>query len=304
MQLRDNAALCVYCGQRTAGKPATWERNIMADIFSAAHAIAHQHARRQEAPRPANPALAATVKQVEYIGVLLEQRDWRADDLPAKNVSRCAVLRAAITWAQAPSDRDVTPPAVADLLGDAPCIGDRVNVILEFLRTAPETVGYSGEDDEYLWRDLTKEGASKLIEWLKGLPQYHGSDREHRVEQSIEILGDETTPNAETVPAGRYAIDTYDGAHNDIAFYKVDRPTEGKWAGYVFVKLMVSDEEQRLPHAAARGVLRRIAEVGAEAASARYGQEIGECGVCGRTLTNDESRERGIGPKCAAGMGW
>ena len=24
-------------------------------------------------------------------------------------------------------------------------------------------------------------------------------------------------------------------------FYKVDRPTEGKWAGYTFVKLLVAD---------------------------------------------------------------
>jgi hypothetical protein len=28
------------------------------------------------------------------------------------------------------------------------------------------------------------------------------------------------------------------------------------------------------------------------------------CGVCGRTLTNDESIERGIGPICSAKYGW
>ena len=51
-------------------------------------------------------------------------------------------------------------------------------------------------------------------------------------------------------------------------------------------------------------ILARIAAVGAEAASARYGHEIGECGICGRQLTNDESRARGIGPVCAAKAGW
>lgn len=111
-------------------------------------------------------------------------------------------------------------------------------------------------------------------------------------------------PSAEEVPAGRYAVDTNEGAANALAFYKVDRPTEGRWAGYVFVKQIVSDDEQRMSRAAGDAILRKIAEVGAEAASARYGHEIGSCGICGRTLTNDESRERGIGPICADKMGW
>lgn len=111
-------------------------------------------------------------------------------------------------------------------------------------------------------------------------------------------------PSAEEVPAGRYAVETNEGAANALAFYKVDRPTEGRWAGYVFVKHIVSDNEERMSRAAGDAILRKIAEVGAEAASARYGHEIGSCGICGRTLTNDESRERGIGPICADKMGW
>jgi uncharacterized ferredoxin-like protein len=99
-------------------------------------------------------------------------------------------------------------------------------------------------------------------------------------------------------------VATEDGAVNELAFYKVDRPTEGRWAGFVFVKLIVSDDEQRLSKAASAAVLAKIAAVGAEAASAAYGLEIGECGVCSRTLTNDASRERGIGPVCAEKMGW
>ena len=72
----------------------------------------------------------------------------------------------------------------------------------------------------------------------------------------------------------------------------------------MFVKLIVSDDEQRLSQKAGQAVLAKIAEAGAEAASARYGHEIGECGICGRTLTNDASRERGIGPICADKAGW
>lgn len=103
------------------------------------------------------------------------------------------------------------------------------------------------------------------------------------------------------VPAGRYAVETEEG---HLAFYKVDRPTEGRWAGYTFVKLQVSDDEQRLPsRAAEQGVLRKIAE-DPQAAMLRYGREIGSCGHCGRTLTNEESREAGIGPVCRAKMDW
>jgi hypothetical protein len=36
------------------------------------------------------------------------------------------------------------------------------------------------------------------------------------------------------------------------------------------------------------------------AAAMRYGKELGRCGVCDMPLTNEESRELGIGPVCRA----
>jgi hypothetical protein len=39
-------------------------------------------------------------------------------------------------------------------------------------------------------------------------------------------------------------------------------------------------------------------------AAKAYGLHYQHCGVCGRTLTNQESRERGIGPYCAARYGF
>jgi hypothetical protein len=145
---------------------------------------------------------------------------------------------------------------------------------------------------------VNTEQAIQAIEWLKRQPNAGVVAARFKGGFVPEL------PAAEVVPAGRYAVATEAGATNALAFYKVDRPTEGKWAGKVFVKLVVSDEEQRLSFAATKAVLAKIAEVGAEQASAAYGHEIGECGVCGRTLTNDESRERGIGPICADKMGW
>lgn len=102
------------------------------------------------------------------------------------------------------------------------------------------------------------------------------------------------------VPAGRYAID----GPNGLTFYRVDRPTEGKWAGRTFVSVQAGPNLFPVRDAGARlGILAVIARDPA-AASMRYGRELGHCGVCGLELTNQESRARGIGPVCAGKMGW
>lgn len=83
-----------------------------------------------------------------------------------------------------------------------------------------------------------------------------------------------------------------------------------KWAGWVFVKQQVSDEERKLgsqrPGSTYIGqwpnlIDKVLADV--QAAVIRYGKELGVCGVCGKTLTNAESREQGIGPVCLAKLG-
>ena len=101
------------------------------------------------------------------------------------------------------------------------------------------------------------------------------------------------------VPAGRYAVENEEG---ELRFYKVDRPTEGKWAGYTFVKVQASDDFHPVRGKAAVSILRKI-EADPQAAMLRYGAELGRCGHCNRTLTS-EWRERGIGPVCAGNMGW
>lgn len=103
------------------------------------------------------------------------------------------------------------------------------------------------------------------------------------------------------VPAGRYAVTGNDG---QTVFVKVDRPTEGQWKGRIFVKIQAGDELHRTERSAADALLGKIATAGAQEAMLRYGREIGSCGHCGRTLTNEESRAAGIGPVCRDKMGW
>lgn len=132
------------------------------------------------------------------------------------------------------------------------------------------------------------DGARTLIDQLKKAP---------KVGQHSNV---ERTPLPE-VPEGRYAVvDPTDGV---LKFYRVDRPTEGRWAGRTFVKVQASDELHRVSYTRTSAVLAEIAK-DPRAASLRYGQELGKCGVCGRTLTDESSRSAGIGPICASKQGW
>lgn len=94
-------------------------------------------------------------------------------------------------------------------------------------------------------------------------------------------------------------------------FFKIDRVTEGKWAGWTFVKIQASDDLHRQgsqkPGQAYRGASQDyLAEIldDEQQAMEMYGRQIGRCGHCGRTLTDEASRARGIGPICADKMGW
>jgi len=107
-----------------------------------------------------------------------------------------------------------------------------------------------------------------------------------------------------SVKAGHYAVPSKTG-NNDLDFYRVDRPTEGRWKGYTFVKVVIGGH----PDYAVRGpkakeVLDRILAEGEEKAAKRYGQEIGRCHHCNRHLTDYLSRQRGSGPDCFAQYGW
>lgn len=105
------------------------------------------------------------------------------------------------------------------------------------------------------------------------------------------------------VPAGRYALRTPQNK-NEISFYKIDKPTEGKWAGRTFVSQLIGPERQPIRGSGAALIVSEIAKAGIKESMLLYGKEIGRCGHCGRRLTNDLSREIGIGPICRNGMGW
>ncbi len=104
------------------------------------------------------------------------------------------------------------------------------------------------------------------------------------------------------VPAAWYATPSHTGS-NDLDFWSVTHGKEGgRWAGYVFVERVIGGRDnQRIRTDEQIVALEAIRKAGPEAAMALFGQELGKCGKCGRHLTDEVSRQYGIGPVCRAG---
>lgn len=98
---------------------------------------------------------------------------------------------------------------------------------------------------------------------------------------------------APEVEDGAYALE-FDG---QMRFFHVRSPKSGRWEGYTFVDEQASDDRYPVRNRDRRD--RVLAAISADPeALARYGQELGVCGRCMRTLTDEESRRLGIGPVC------
>ena len=94
-----------------------------------------------------------------------------------------------------------------------------------------------------------------------------------------------------TVADGRYAVEE-DGV---LRFFSVKN---GRKAGFVFLDIQASSDWHSIRNVARiRSILALIAQ-DSKAAMVRYGRELGVCGKCSRTLTDEASRAAGIGPIC------
>lgn len=142
-----------------------------------------------------------------------------------------------------------------------------------------QAASYTGRmDREGRW---TQENTSRWIDNLKA-----------KLAELRKNAPAPTTPAA-TVADGRYAVEE-DGT---LKFFKVKN---GNRAGFVFLDVQASDDWHAVRNVTRiRAIVALIAQ-DPQAAMIRYGHELGECGRCGRTLTDEASRAAGIGPVCAS----
>jgi Family of unknown function (DUF6011) len=163
----------------------------------------------------------------------------------------------------------------------------QVDLILK-LAGRTGTLVVNREDTEGLTKRQASAEIDRLLALAKGNPQTYPA----------VPVGHYEASNLPDVPAGHYAVKSLTG-NNDLDFFRVDRPTEGRWSGRTFVKRVIGGK----PDAPVRGqtalhALQAIRDAGPEAAGVLYGREIGQCYRCNRHLTNETSRALGIGPDC------
>ena len=93
--------------------------------------------------------------------------------------------------------------------------------------------------------------------------------------------------------AGYYAVH-YQGV---LRFYRVKVATKGYYAGRSFLDRFKSDELRQISYAEKVAALDAINADPAEAGM-RFAVELTRCMCCGRMLTDEVSRLRGVGPDC------
>jgi Family of unknown function (DUF6011) len=155
----------------------------------------------------------------------------------------------------------------------------------------------------------TRSEASDLISKLKSTPRFPKGV----TIAWIEVMSDDKggrdgyfalrleAEGGTLIPTGKYALENAPtNTENDVSFWSV-------WvndAGTVWrLKQVVGPNLENVPQGAILPILRRIGD-DPEAAMALYGHHIGQCGACGRRLTNALSRRLGIGPICRQMRGW
>lgn len=128
----------------------------------------------------------------------------------------------------------------------------------------------------------TRAGTSELISGLIAASKVKRADQGRKAD-------------AELPAEGYYAAD-YQGA---LRFYVV-KAGSGRWAGRTFLNRYRSDNEDRVFRAEMSAFAAAMAdETAAAAARMRFATETVRCFRCGRRLTDEVSRARGVGPECA-----
>ena len=129
---------------------------------------------------------------------------------------------------------------------------------------------------------LSSKQASAYIDFLMKLPRNAAAQ-------------DAAKQDMPDVPAGRYAVRRHDG---EIEFFKVDRPTRGKWAGYTFLARMHGENHEPIKARAEKLTILLLIAGDIDGAARLYGHKMNHCGFCLHDLTDKFSRFYGVGPVC------
>lgn len=125
-----------------------------------------------------------------------------------------------------------------------------------------------------------KAQAHRFITFLKAQPRVV-VEAPARVRLDFKAISD-----------GNYAV-RKDGV---VKFYRVSTSK----TGFKNVQVRASDDLHMLSAKAGIAVLHHIVEAGLAESRMLFATELGRCWRCGKSLTDEESRARGMGPDCAS----
>lgn len=142
---------------------------------------------------------------------------------------------------------------------------------------------------------ITEEDEEKAREYGRGVWSIVRDKRDLDAESTKPVETPKPKPGSYTITEGFWMVK----CGSETTIYKVQRSQE---TGYLYGKRFDPDG-----FVYARGALRDLRECGEpldEETATQFGKLYGTCVMCGRTLTNEESIARGIGPICASRQGW
>jgi len=140
-------------------------------------------------------------------------------------------------------------------------------------------------------------------------PKNHSSDPPKKKKVQFPSVTD--WAKFKKIPAGYYATPSLTG-NNDLDFWRVEKPTEGHWAGYTFAKRVIGGRDdaviprdskrrvktQRTDKVTQAAAFAAILKYGIKKSNELFGKELKYCRECGIHLTDELSRSLGIGPVC------
>lgn len=178
-----------------------------------------------------------------------------------------------------------------DLVPETEVIDARTSGQVRFMESLIERLTKLDSETGRQAREFTDKVTAKGG-WTPG----RGGNASEWIDRMISremMLSRKASADVATVADGRYAVEE-DGV---LRFFRVKN---GRKAGFVFLDVQASDEWYSIrSRVRIKAVLDLIAR-DPKAAMIRYGHELGICGMCGRTLTDEASRAAGIGPICAS----
>lgn len=242
--------------------------------------------------RKDQPAEVATVERTPVPSALRStngrrgserQIKWICDMLDGKVLEASSVFAARVA--------DLTPEQkkdfIKELKGRVPDMSyDGINQMIGALKVLPKKSPRGGSDGVPEPRDASPDVGARVV--------YQNVT----TDAGVKRIGHLVLPGGTKIMAGSYGVKTRkdDRFANDVSFFKLWIGDRGGWN----LQMYVSDDLHRVQMADATkaDMIRKIAKNPYKAAT-RFGHEFKRCGICGRGLTADESRDRGIGPVCA-----